>query len=112
MTFSSVPLTLDERLLLWPCNIRELQNILEQAVILSSGPVLQVPLADLPLCATPARATSHATLAAAERAHILAALEETGWVLGGLHGAAVRLEFKRSTLQFCLRKLRLIRPSP
>ena len=94
----------------WPGNIRELQNVIERAVILSPGPVLQVPLADLPPRATPARATPHATLAAAERAHILAVLEETGWVLGGPHGAAMRLGIKRSTLQFRLRKLGLTRP--
>jgi len=95
----------------WPGNIRELQNVIERAVILSPGPVLQIPLADLPARATPARPTSHDTLAAAERAHILAVLEETGWVLGGPHGAAVRLGLKRSTLQFRLRKLGLTRPN-
>jgi formate hydrogenlyase transcriptional activator len=94
----------------WPGNIRELQNVLERAVILSPGPVLQVPLAALPPRATPACPTPHATLAAAERAHIQAVLEETGWVLGGPHGAAVRLGLKRSTLQFRLRKLGLTRP--
>jgi transcriptional regulator with GAF, ATPase, and Fis domain len=50
------------------------------------------------------------TLEVAERKHILAVLEETGWVLGGPHGAAVRLGMKRSTLQFRLRKLGLTRP--
>jgi formate hydrogenlyase transcriptional activator len=85
------------------------QNVLERAVILSPGPVLQVPLAALLPRATPGRATPYATLAAAERAHILAVLEETGWVLGGPHGAAVRLGMKRSTLQFRLRKLGLTR---
>ena len=94
----------------WPGNIRELQNVIERAVILSPGPVLQVPLADLPPRATPARPTPHDTLAEAERTHILAVLEETGWVLGGPHGAAVRLGLKRSTLQFRLRKLGLARP--
>ena len=87
------------------------KNVLERAVILSPGPVLQVPLAALPPRGTPARPTPHATLAAAERAHILAVLEETGWVLGGPHGAAVRLGLKRSTLQFRLR-LGLTCPSP
>ena len=94
----------------WPGNIRELQNVIERAVILSPGPVLQVPLADLTPRATPARLTPHDTLAEAERAHILAVLEETGWVLGGPHGAAQRLGLKRSTLQFRLRKLGLARP--
>ena len=95
----------------WPGNIRELQNVLERAVILSPGPVLQVPLTDLTPPNTPARSTPDDTLAAAERKHILAVLEETGWVLGGPHGAAARLGLKRSTLQFRLRKLGITRPS-
>ena len=96
----------------WPGNIRELQNVLERAVILSPGPVLQVPLTDLTPHSTPARSTPDDTLAAAERKHILAVLEETEWVLGGPHGAAARLGLKRSTLQFRLRKLGLTRPRP
>jgi len=94
----------------WPGNIRELQNVIERAVILSPGPVLQVPLSDLNPRGTPAHPVPHDTLAAAERKHILAVLEETGWVLGGPHGAAVRLGMKRSTLQFRLRKLGIARP--
>jgi formate hydrogenlyase transcriptional activator len=53
----------------------------------------------------------HDTLEAAERKHILAVLEETAWVLSGPHGAAVRLGMKRSTLQFRMRKLGIVRPS-
>jgi formate hydrogenlyase transcriptional activator len=94
----------------WPGNIRELQNVLERAVILSPGPVLQVPLTALTARVTSAPPAPHDTLAAAERKHILAVLEEMGWVLGGPHGAAVRLGMKRSTLQFRLRKLGLTRP--
>jgi formate hydrogenlyase transcriptional activator len=94
----------------WPGNIRELQNIIERAVILSPGPVLQVPLLDLQPRGTPARPLAPDTLEAAERRHILAVLEETGWVLGGPHGAAVRLGLKRSTLQFRMRKLGITRP--
>jgi formate hydrogenlyase transcriptional activator len=93
----------------WPGNIRELQNIIERAVILSPGPVLQVPLADLKPPATGASPTNHDTLEAAERKHILAVLEETQWVLGGANGAAVRLGMKRSTLQFRMRKLGISR---
>jgi formate hydrogenlyase transcriptional activator len=95
----------------WPGNIRELQNIIERAVILSPGPVLQVPLADLKPSVTGASPTNHDTLEAAERKHILAVLEGTNWVLGGAHGAAVRLGMKRSTLQFRMRKLGISRPS-
>src|SRR5215468_9271602 len=111
-TIETIPSDTMQRLLQypWPGNIRELQNVLERAVILSPGPVLQVPLTDLTPHRTPARSTPDATLAAAERTHILAVLEETGWVLGGPHGAAARLGLKRSTLQFRLRKLGLTRP--
>jgi formate hydrogenlyase transcriptional activator len=94
----------------WPGNIRELQNIIERAVILSAGPVLQVPRADLPPRPAPARPTPHDNLEEAERKHILAVLQETKWVLSGPHGAAVRLGMKRSTLQFRMRKLGIARP--
>jgi formate hydrogenlyase transcriptional activator len=94
----------------WPGNIRELQNVIERAVILSPRPVLQVSLADLSPRSTPVRPTPHDTLAEVERKHILAVLEETNWVLGGPHGAAIRLGMKRSTLQFRLRKLGITRP--
>jgi formate hydrogenlyase transcriptional activator len=94
----------------WPGNIRELQNVIERAVILSPGPVLQVSLTDLDHRATPTSPTPHDTLQAAERKHILAVIEETNWVLGGPHGAAVRLGLKRSTLQFRMRKLGISRP--
>jgi formate hydrogenlyase transcriptional activator len=94
----------------WPGNIRELQNIIERAMILSPGPVLQVPLADLKPLAAAASPMNHDTLEAAERKHILAALEETKWVLGGANGAAVRLGLKRTTLQFRMRKLGIARP--
>jgi formate hydrogenlyase transcriptional activator len=94
----------------WPGNIRELQNIVERAVILSPGPVLQVPLADLKPPAPGGSPTNPDTLEAAERQHILAVLEATQWVLGGPNGAAVRLGLKRSTLQFRLRKLGIARP--
>jgi len=94
----------------WPGNIRELQNVIERAVILSPGPVLQVPRTALTARVTSAPPAPHDTLAAAERKHILAVLEETRWVLGGPHGAAARLGMKRSTLQFRLRKLGLTRP--
>src|SRR5438309_2137811 len=94
----------------WPGNIRELQNLIERAVILSHGPVLQVPLQDLDNCAAPRRDDDKdQTLEAAERAHILAILKETRWVLGGVRGAAVRLGMNRSTLQFRLKKLGIVR---
>ena len=95
----------------WPGNIRELQNLIERAVILSHGPVLQVPLQDLHICTAPHGDNGKdQTLKAAERAHILAILKETRWVLGGVRGAAVRLGINRSTLQFRLKKLGIVRP--
>jgi formate hydrogenlyase transcriptional activator len=96
----------------WPGNIRELQNVIERAVILSLGPALQVPLGDLQLVATMASVPTAAavTLADAEREHILGALRETGWVVSGPKGAAVRLGMKRSTLQEKMRKLGISRP--
>jgi len=105
----------------WPGNVRELQNVIERAVILSTGPVLRVPLADLlrvpfaePVDRKPLKEPSIAangTLEEAERKHILAILEETNWVLAGTNGAAARLGMKRSTLQFRMRKLGITRPA-
>jgi formate hydrogenlyase transcriptional activator len=93
----------------WPGNIRELENIIERAVILSRGPVLQVSIGDLqPASHSPASSSS--TLEAAEREHILKVLGETQWVIGGPKGAAVRLGMKRTTLQSKMRKLGISRP--
>jgi formate hydrogenlyase transcriptional activator len=95
----------------WPGNIRELQNLIERAVIVSHGPVLQIPLQDLDKNTAPRRDNGKdQTLETAERAHILAILKETRWVLAGPRGAAVRLGMNRSTLQFRLKKLRIVRP--
>jgi formate hydrogenlyase transcriptional activator len=96
----------------WPGNVRELQNVIERAVILSPGPSLQVPPGDLQPTQTqsPAPAAAAVTLAGAEREHILAALRETGWVLGGPEGAAARLGMKRSTLYKKMKKLGISRP--
>ena len=95
----------------WPGNIRELQNLIERAVILSHGPVLQVPLQDLDNRTAPRRDNGKdQTLEAAERAHILAILNETLWVLAGSRGAAARLGMNLSTLQFRLKKLGIVRP--
>jgi DNA-binding NtrC family response regulator len=95
----------------WPGNIRELQNLIERAVIVSHGPVLQVPLQDLDNRTSPRGDNGKdQTLEAAERAHILAILKETRWVLAGPRGAAARLGMNRSTLQFRLKKLGIVRP--
>ena len=87
----------------WPGNIRELENLIERAVIVSPGPVLRVPLADIALPAGPAKESL--TLEAAEREHILQALKATNWVLAGPRGAAARLGMKRTTLQSRMQKL-------
>jgi DNA-binding NtrC family response regulator len=94
----------------WPGNIRELQNLIERAVIVSHGPVLQIPVQDLDNRTALRRDNGKdQTLETAERAHILAILKETRWVLGGARGAAVRLGINRSTLQFRLKKLGIVR---
>jgi formate hydrogenlyase transcriptional activator len=95
----------------WPGNIRELQNLIERAVILSSGSVLRVPLQYLrsPAANGPHKGRSR-TLADAEREHILETLKESEWVLSGPNGAATRLGINRSTLQFRMRKLGIVRP--
>jgi formate hydrogenlyase transcriptional activator len=98
----------------WPGNIRELQNLVERAVILSTGPVLNVPLRDLqsqPQAAVPANSTANGrprkieTLEDVERRHVLETLDATDWVVGGPKGAAVMLGLKRSTLQVRMEKL-------
>ena len=78
----------------WPGNIRELQNLIERAVILSKGAVLQLPA----LPAVKRAEQEPVTLQESERAHILKALRESNWVVGGAFGAAARLGLKRTTL--------------
>jgi PAS domain S-box-containing protein len=90
----------------WPGNIRELENFLERAVILTRGSVLYVPLKELETKA--ARATvgpKQSTLQAAERGHILRVLCETKGQIGGPHGAAARLGLIRTTLNSKIKKL-------
>jgi formate hydrogenlyase transcriptional activator len=97
----------------WPGNVRELENFIERAVILSHGAELEIPLAELKQKTKFASATSLsglATLQHAEREHILRALRETHWVIGGPEGAAARLGMKRTTLQSRMRKLGIARP--
>jgi formate hydrogenlyase transcriptional activator len=91
----------------WPGNIRELENLIERAVIVSPGTVLRVPHSELK---PPSESASETlTLHAAERIHILKALEATHWVLAGPHGAAARLGMKRTTLQSKMRKLGVVK---
>jgi len=95
----------------WPGNVRELQNVIERAVILSKGPVLKVALPDLKRRLPEDNPKKKETLMEAERKHILSVLEDTNWVVGGPNGAALRLGLNRSTLQFRIRKLGLVRPA-
>jgi transcriptional regulator with GAF, ATPase, and Fis domain len=96
----------------WPGNIRELENFLERAVILSRGPVLHVSLAeleDLEDEEDEAAAAANPTLQAAERDHIVRALREAKGMVGGPTGAAVRLGLKRTTLNSKIKKLSIER---
>lgn len=88
----------------WPGNVRELENFIERAVILSPGPVLRAPLAELELPAEPARPPS-ASLHDAERDHILRVLRDAKGMISGRDGAAERLGLKRTTLNSKLKKL-------
>ena len=94
----------------WPGNIRELQNVIERSVILSPGPVLRVPLAALGSHCIPEEETRGRTLKEAEREHIKSILKETNGLVSGPRGAAARLGMKRSTLNFRMKKLGIIRP--
>lgn len=93
----------------WPGNIRELQNVIERAVILSTGPALELFLSDTSAEQRNEPGAAFGTLKEAERKHILAVLEDTKWVLGGPNGAAARLGMKRPTLQFHMHKLGISR---
>jgi formate hydrogenlyase transcriptional activator len=97
----------------WPGNIRELQNVIERGVIMTTGPVLsrqttqnfrpsEAAPVRVPVVAEPLRKR---TLADAERAHITATLRDTNWVVGGPHGAAAQLGVPRTTLLARMKRL-------
>jgi formate hydrogenlyase transcriptional activator len=113
----------------WPGNVRELENVVERSVILSSGPELVVPPGALEPAVRQEGAgagapslrqeraasivvstTAPQSLAEAERAFIVRALEQTNWVVAGSSGAAARLGLSRTTLQGRMRKLEISRP--
>src|SRR4029077_6717274 len=91
-----------------PGNIRELQNFIERSVILTSGNALHPPLESLKSAAA-TESLGAVTLEHVQRDHIRKILEQTGWVVGGPSGAAVRLGIKRSTLYFRMQKLGISR---
>jgi formate hydrogenlyase transcriptional activator len=93
----------------WPGNVRELENFVERAVILTSGTDLRVPLSELKVVVPPSNG-SLKTLEDAEREHILKALREAKWTIGGSTGAAAKLGMKRTTLQSKMQKLGIVRP--
>jgi formate hydrogenlyase transcriptional activator len=93
----------------WPGNVRELSNIIERCVILTHGPMLRVP-ADA-LKSRVVAAAMDDSLESAERQHILRALEDCHWVIAGPAGAAARLGMKRTSLQYKLQKLGIVRPA-
>jgi formate hydrogenlyase transcriptional activator len=89
----------------WPGNIRELQNVIERAVILTQGKTLTVPLEMLERPSSTTQANHAMTLKEAERQHILRTLGETMWAIGGPRGAAVRLGVPRTSLIYKMQKL-------
>ena len=101
----------------WPGNIRELQNVIERAVIISKGPVLNISFAELrpngstkgDLDRSKNKVVSHENLQnvleQTERTHILRALEEANGVVAGPNGAAARLGVKQSTFRLRMQKL-------
>ena len=87
----------------WPGNIRELQNFMERAVILSEGQVVRPPMGELR--ESRSKTSSSATLRDVEQKHILQVLRECDWTLGGPQGAAARLGIPRTTLIYRMRRL-------
>jgi transcriptional regulator with GAF, ATPase, and Fis domain len=99
----------------WPGNVRELENLVERGVVLSSGPTLDLDAHLLssppvipktaPTSAPPVRSEDSSALEDVERAHFLAVLERTGWVVEGAHGAAQLLNLTPSTTRSRMKKL-------
>jgi formate hydrogenlyase transcriptional activator len=106
----------------WPGNIRELENVIERAVILSDGPQVRIPAGMLPEALPPSAETNNPTphaatadgsdLLSVERSHIESVLQQTNWVIEGPRGAAQRLGLHPNTLRSRLKKLGLKRHEP
>jgi formate hydrogenlyase transcriptional activator len=95
----------------WPGNIRELQNLMERAVLLSPGPSLRVPLTDISSVVDLSTASDGSALEQVERELILRALRESNWVVGGTRGAAARLRLNRTGLAYKMKKFGISRPA-
>ena len=101
----------------WPGNIRELQNLVERAVILSRDGVLPNPLqkrqpSAIILSSNAQSSLSSMTWEDSDRALVVETLEQTGWIVGGPRGAAAKLGLKRTTLLAKMRRLGISRPIP
>jgi formate hydrogenlyase transcriptional activator len=95
----------------WPGNIRELQNLMERAVLLSPGPQLRVPLTEI-VAPLAANGDDHSSaLEQVEREMIVRALQESNWVVGGARGAAARLRLNRTGLAYKMKKFGISRPT-
>ena len=94
----------------WPGNIRELQNLMERAALLTSGPSLKVPLAEILVGSDLHIHGDDNVLKQAEREQIVRALRESNWVVGGAYGAAARLGLKRTSLAYKMQRLGISRP--
>jgi formate hydrogenlyase transcriptional activator len=95
----------------WPGNIRELQNLMERAVLLSPGPQLRVPLTDIVAPFEVDDDGQSSALEQVEREMIVRALRESNWVVGGVRGAAARLRLNRTGLAYKMKKFGISRPA-
>jgi formate hydrogenlyase transcriptional activator len=89
----------------WPGNVRELQNFIERTVILSPGSTLEPPLEELRQATVETPSLKRSTLKELEREHVLRAIRESNWIIGGPNGAAARLGMKRTTLMYRIQRL-------
>jgi PAS domain S-box-containing protein len=90
----------------WPGNVRELENVIERAIILATGPMLDIPLSS---AAADSTTDNGATLETVERNHILRVLRQTDWVIDGPHGAAKILDLHPNTLRSRMKRLDISR---
>jgi transcriptional regulator with GAF, ATPase, and Fis domain len=95
----------------WPGNVRELQNVVERAMIRSTGDILEIDDTFVRPRRPPTSRPADRTLAAVERAHLVAVLEDCGWRINGPGGAAETLAVHPNTLRFRMKKLAIVRPT-